>query len=369
MNIIPKIMNKNYIKYLLLEFEGNLILDTDSNKKIDDKIKEEISKKEGIPLEELYLYKGYDFNNKIPKHSMCNILLKLFGLPTLPTNKNRRKRICPNMPDIPKFIEEIVETAYINYEHQYDKTFFNKQVLASDGEWYCILNRKPYKGKKIQISNVTHFKSVKNAFNANRNDIFDIIFRDGQDVGVAGWWNWSVLKKNLSKNIETYNVLISFLNDLLDSKDVTKEYTFYQLTKQIDINKKDFQEKIDNFVPEFRKKYFKTFKHLNKWMYIIFGDGNGITKIKKFSDCSNLPCDESGEHPEVYARIERGINLIKETAYGKILLKLDNPFYETLLRRNPGFSTCLESGYCRIIGLTKYNPIPNYKNDWNKISE
>ena len=295
------------MKYLCLKFRNAGLILSDDKHFIKD------STGHGKSVKHV----GHDMKTPIPYTLLSNILHKLCGEIPVPSKRQTfLKRI--------KLFDEIAKKSYVNY------------------------NIKPIFNDKGRVINAERFITSKYAYNSHQQVKTYFTLHDGTVKCFDGRYTWCYLRKIFSEK-ENFDNLCSFLSNIIG--DECQRYTMPQLITKLSFYWKNdsFNEKVDNFLKE-SPIISSTIKM--PWKQVLFG---------RKATGSNTSYNT--KTPLLYGH---GIAKIVYVS-GDIICPIDDERVIQALRNNGGVATILEGGLIYITGLENYEPVPNFREKYEKI--
>ncbi len=289
------------MKYLDLEFRNAALIIPNKRNKPNGGFKHFINGQGWVKYDGL----GVDLEHPVGVNQLANMLHVMCGIP--PVASKRETIFTRN--------EEIFNIAKNSYIKYYDK---------------CDVEPE----KKAET-----FQSAKAAFNSNSN--ISIVLNGKKYLG---YFSWMYLRKLFfeKKNKAKYEELIGFFNNILNSEDITKEYTFNEFITK-------FHEHLeDEEVKEFRAYVENDTKGLKKilknpWISLLFyGKPASGSNTTNFSDTPILNV--------------RGIGFKKARFCGSILVPIpeEKEYLIDCIREYGVLPTILDDGLVIIKGLKNY---------------
>lgn len=258
---------------------------------------------------------GHDFSNPIPYTLLSNILLKLCGEIPIPTKKKtpfseRYKR--------PKEFDEIALNSYIRFYNQdieLDKFNMPKQ-------------------KEIINTNKWNWQST-----APQKTCFKLA--NGKTKIVEGFYNWSIFNRHCINDEEFKEKILNLIESIIkiNPLTITFDETIFELSKYWDEIDKDF---ISN-----------EFKNKGCWLNVFFN-----------IECDSSPTNRDTKTPVL---VTRGIAYITYLS-GEIICPIENEkIIDAIINKGDGSATLLENGMIYVNAIENFEPVPYFKETFNKI--
>ena len=263
---------------------------------------------------------GHDWNNPIPYTTLSNILHCLCGEIPVPSKKRSLFKRNP-------VYDEIAKNSYVKYDV---KPIFNDKGYIINDEIYQT-------AKWAYDSNMTYTSFFK---------LFD-----GTTKEISGHYNWNNIKKNITYGSD-FEDLVDLIEEIIGIKPLSLSVpqVVYEMSKYY--NDDTFKEKTDRFIEE-RKKMVNGKKRILSCFYNLFfnkiGTGSN-TDLKT----SNTPL-----------ALNNGIGG-KLSLSGEIICEITDEI-ASKIKQNKGVANLLEFGLIYVVGYEKYEPVPNYKEKYEKI--
>lgn len=316
--------------YLLLKFENaNLIRSISISKKTKSRstIKQThllIHGGESVNgttnIEKVNDATGHDWNNPIPYTTLSNVLHCLCGEIPVPTKK---KTLFKRNP----IYDEIAKNSYVKYDIK------------------PIINEKGF------ITNDEVFQTAKWAYDSNMRYFSPFQLADGTQKKINGLYNWYTIKKNITYGND-FEELTNFIENVIgvNPLSLSVPQVVYELSKFY--NDENFNNKVDNFIAE-REKKVNGKKRILSCFYNLF--------FNRVSTSNNIDLKTSNTPLAVNNGVGGKLSLS-----GEIICEIDDDIAEKI-RLNGGVAKLLEFGMIYVTGYEKYEPVPNYKNKYEKI--
>lgn len=316
--------------YLLLKFENaNLIRSISISKKTKSRstIKQThllIHGGESVNgttnIEKVNDATGHDWNNPIPYTTLSNVLHCLCGEIPVPTKK---KTLFKRNP----IYDEIAKNSYVKYDIK------------------PIINEKGF------ITNDEVFQTAKWAYDSNMRYFSPFQLADGTQKKINGLYNWYTIKKNITYGND-FEELMNFIENVIgvNPLSLSVPQVVYELSKFY--NDENFNNKVDNFIAE-REKKVNGKKRILSCFYNLF--------FNRVSTSNNIDLKTSNTPLAVNNGVGGKLSLS-----GEIICEIDDDIAEKI-RLNGGVAKLLEFGMIYVTGYEKYEPVPNYKNKYEKI--
>ena len=304
--------------YLILKFENGNLIYIHAKKNIKSHLVIDGGINDIKKMSYRVFSEGHDFTNPIPYTLLGNILRELCGEIPVPT---KRKTILEKNP--------IYDEIALNHSYVYYK---NKPIFDDNG----------------RVINLEIFQTRKFAYDSTLMHATFFSLYDGTIKKKNGYYNWDTVRLNVGE--ENYKELISFIASLIGYNPLSQSLVqiVYELSKYY--GKYDFINKIEEFVNVKRNKKF------NNWVYDVFFD----YKVGK-GESHNLALIAS----KTPLLINNGIGY-KVSCSGTIICEIPDEITEKI-RKNGGTANILEGGLLWVAGYEKYEPVPNYKEFFEKI--
>lgn len=287
------------MKYLDIEFQNAGLIIPNTNHKREG-FKHFVNGQGWVKINGL----GVDLEHPVGVNQLANMLHVMCGIPPV---ASKRETIFTRSEDI----FSIAKNSYIKY---YNKCDVDPEKKADT-----------FQGAKAAVNSNSKIASV---FGGKK---------------YLGYYSWSYLRKIfLKSDKENYKQLIGFFNDVLNSEDVTKEYTFNKFITKFhehleDEEVKEFIEYLDNDGKEIKKIL------LNPWMSLLFyatpPSGGNVT-YKSKTPILNV----------------RGIDFKRARFSGSILVPIpeEKEYLIDCIREYGVLPTILDDGLVIIKGLKNY---------------
>lgn len=300
------------MKYLCLRFENAGLISSKEKHVVKDstghyKNKEYRGKEIG----------GHDMKTPIPYTLLSGVLHKLCGEIPVPSKRQTfLERIA--------VLDEIAKKSYVNYDIK------------------PILNEKGY------VTNAETFVTSKCHYNSHQKAYTEFTLYDGSVVNFNGRYTWDYLRRTFD-SADNFDRLCSFISGIID--DNCEKYTMPQLVKKLSFywGEDEFDKKVDEFLFE-NKQISSELK--SAWKKTLFG---------KHATGNNTAY--TSRTPLLYGH---GIAKICYIS-GDIICPIDDERVIQALSENGGIASILEGGFVYITGLENYEPVPNFKEKWEKI--
>lgn len=350
-------------KYLVLEFsDAGMLLEWNVSNPSVKKIYELENIKSGV-------FCGHNVGVPIPYTTLSNMLAKLMGCVPVPTKPKKRQRMLHDYTRLP-ICDEMAKSAYIKINGNIiPDNPISKCYIGFDGDYYYVANREAKLFNKGEL-----MKSEKTAVNSNRKDTtFFFNFDNNEAKILNGSYTFQMLYRTFSYDLSnpTFTKLIEFINCLLGCDNVFKTHTFKGMAEAIYKLEKDnpeVQSNIVSFIQSIKKEW--VYGCFPVWMDAIFNycEGKkqfhtGALTLSKTSNASNTESFISRS----YLINRRGIDHRVVKLSGEIIVEVTDDMVIDMIKENSGVCSCLEGGICKVVGLYNWEPIPNYKEDWDKI--
>ena len=352
-------------KYLVLEFsDAGMLLEWNVSNPSVKKICE---------LEDVKgncIFRGHNVGVPIPYTTLSNMLAKLMGCVPVPTKPKKRQRMLHDYTRL-SICDEMAKSAYIKINgNTIPDNPITKCYIGFDGDYYYVANRDAKLFNQGEL-----IKSEKTAINSNRKDTtFLFNFDNGEAKVLTGSYTFQMLYRTFSYDLSnpTFTKLIDFINCLLGCDDVLKTYTFKGMAEAIyhlQNDNPDVQSNIVSFIQSIKKEW--VYGCFPIWMDAIFNycDGKklfhtGASTLTTSDNCSNHKTTISSRSYLIY---RRGTDHREVKLSGEIIVEVTDDRVIDMIKENSGVCSCLEGGICKVVGLYNWEPIPNYKEDWDKI--
>ena len=304
--------------YLVLKFEDANLIYIRSKKNINSHLVIDGGVDDKKKASRRVHSEGHDFTNPIPYTLLGNILRKLCGEVPVPTKK---KTILVKNPI---YDEIALNNSYIYYK--------NKPIFNDKGD---VINYEFFQTKKFAYDSTLTYCTFFSLY-------------DGTVKKKKGHYNWDTVRINLGK--DNYDELISFIILLIGYNPLSQSIiqVVYELSKEY--KKPEFIKKVEEFANIKRKKI------IYDWAYDVFFD------YKKGKGTSENLALISSKTPLL---INNGIGK-KVSCSGTIICEISDEIAEKI-RRNSGTAKILDGGLIWVAGYEKYEPVPNYKEFFEKI--
>lgn len=263
---------------------------------------------------------GHDWNNPIPYTTLSNVLHCLCGEIPVPTKK---KTLFKRNP----IYDEIAKNSYVKYDIK------------------PIINEKGF------ITNDEVFQTAKWAYDSNMRYFSPFQLADGTQKKINGLYNWYTIKKNITYGND-FEELMNFIENVIgvNPLSLSVPQVVYELSKFY--NDENFNNKVDNFIAE-REKKANGKKRILSCFYNLF--------FNRISTSNNIDLKTSNTPLAVNNGVGGKLSLS-----GEIICEIDDDIAEKI-RLNGGVAKLLEFGIIYVAGYGKYEPVPNYKNKYEKI--
>ena len=270
--------------------------------------------------------------------------------------------------------DDMASTCHYHINNYYDCSNFVEQMIGDDGNYYNIYKNISH---PKYLPGAELFKGYQKAMKSSAKLTTVIKDDEGNVFKVLdGLYNYSILRRyfQYDENHPLYVKIIKFINELLGTEDFQKIYNCPQMIYEIHklrVSSPDVCDKIDTFVKSIKSDWERVAKKqgcrssFNVWMYGLFEwcglDGNHPTE-------SNTVCTQNGRHNVTYIRNHTGdVNHYRIPIYLDMIVKVTDSRVEDALRNGRGHATILDGGMCSIMGLTDFEPVPNYEDTWASI--
>lgn len=263
---------------------------------------------------------GHDWINPIPYTTLSNVLHCLCGEIPVPTKKRSLFKRNP-------IYDEIAKNSYVRYDV------------------------KPEFNDKGYITNDEIYQTAKWAYDSNMTYPSFFNLSDGTIKEMNGYYHWSNIKKNITYGTD-YEDLLKLIEEVIGVKpeDLSVPQVVYEMSKHY--NEDTFKEKVDNFIKE-RKKMVNGKKRILSCFYNLF--------FNKISTSGNIDLRTSNTP----LALNNGIGG-KLSLSGEIICEITDEIADKI-RQNKGVANLLEFGIIYVTGYEKYEPVPNYKEKYEKI--
>lgn len=263
---------------------------------------------------------GHDWINPIPYTTLSNVLHCLCGEIPVPTKKRSLFKRNP-------IYDEIAKNSYVRYDV------------------------KPEFNDKGYITNDEIYQTAKWAYDSNMTYISFFNLSDGTIKEMNGYYHWSNIKKNITYGTD-YEDLLKLIEEVIGVKpeDLSVPQVVYEMSKHY--NEDTFKEKVDNFIKE-REKMVNGKKRILSCFYNLF--------FNKISTSGNIDLKTSNTP----LALNNGIGG-KLSLSGEIICEITDEIADKI-RQNKGVANLLEFGIIYVTGYEKYEPVPNYKEKYEKI--
>lgn len=355
-------------KYLVLEFsDAGMLLEWNVSNPSVKKICELENIKSGV-------FCGHNVGVPIPYTTLSNMLAKLMGCVPVPTKPKKRQRMLHNYTRLP-ICDEMAKSAYIKINGNIiPDNPISKCYIGFDGDYYYVANHEAKLFNKGEL-----IKGEKTAMDSNvTNTTVLFNFDNGDPKRLNGIFNFQMLSRFFEYNTSnpTFTKLIGFINNLLGCDDVFKKYTFNGMAEaiyHIQKNNPEVQANIVSFIQSIKDEWI--YNKFDIWMDAIFNywpnkkvfHSNAST-LNKTSNCSNsVKPDGHITLSRSYIINRRDIDHREVKISGEIIVEVTDGRVIDMIKENSGVCSCLEGGICKVVGLYNWEPIPNYKEDWDKI--
>lgn len=263
---------------------------------------------------------GHDWINPIPYTTLSNVLHCLCGEIPVPTKKRSLFKRNP-------IYDEIAKNSYVRYDV------------------------KPEFNDKGYITNDEIYQTAKWAYDSNMTYTSFFNLSDGTIKEMNGYYHWSNIKKNITYGTD-YEDLLKLIEEVIGVKpeDLSVPQVVYEMSKHY--NEDTFKEKVDNFIKE-REKMVNGKKRILSCFYNLF--------FNKISTSGNIDLKTSNTP----LALNNGIGG-KLSLSGEIICEITDEIADKI-RQNKGVANLLEFGIIYVTGYEKYEPVPNYKEKYEKI--
>lgn len=263
---------------------------------------------------------GHDWINPIPYTTLSNVLHCLCGEIPVPTKKRSLFKRNP-------IYDEIAKNSYVRYDV------------------------KPEFNDKGYITNDEIYQTAKWAYDSNMTYTSFFNLSDGTIKEMNGYYHWSNIKKNITYGTD-YEDLLKLIEEVIGVKpeDLSVPQVVYEMSKHY--NEDTFKEKVDNFIKE-REKMVNGKKRILSCFYNLF--------FNKISTSGNIDLKTSNTP----LALNNGIGG-KLSLSGEIICVITDEIADKI-RQNKGVANLLEFGIIYVTGYEKYEPVPNYKEKYEKI--
>lgn len=304
--------------YLILKFEDANLIYIHSKKNINSHLVIDGGVDDIKKASRKVHSEGHDFTNPIPYTLLGNILRKLCGEVPVPTKK---KTILVKNPI---YDEIALNNSYVHYK--------NKPIFNDKGD---VINYEFFQTKKFAYDSTLTYCTFFSLY-------------DGTTKKKEGHYNWDTVRINLGK--ENFNKLISFIASLIGYNPLSQSIVriVYELSKEY--GKPEFVKKVEEFViTETKGKFYG-------WVYDVFFD------YKKGRGTSHNLALKGSKTPLL---INNGVGK-KVSCSGTIICEITDEIADKI-RQNSGTAKILDGGLIWVAGYENYEPVPNYKEFYEKI--
>lgn len=250
-----------------------------------------------------------------------------------------------------------------------DNTNIEKVLDATGHDWnnpipyttlsnilHCLCGEIPVPSKKRSLfkRNPVYdeiYQTAKWAYDSNMAYTSFFKLFDGTTKEISGHYNWNNIKKNITYGSD-FEDLVDLIEEIIGIKPLSLSVpqVVYEMSKYY--NDDTFKEKTDRFIEE-RKKMVNGKKRILSCFYNLFfnkiGTGSN-TDLKT----SNTPL-----------ALNNGIGG-KLSLSGEIICEITDEI-ASKIKQNKGVANLLEFGLIYVVGYEKYEPVPNYKEKYEKI--